>query len=137
MKPRIVLVLSVVLLLAACGGGEETVAVESVPDAPPLCADVENVEITAEAGGAYRFDVTVRSPDSGWEKYADAWEVRAPDGTVLGTRVLTHPHVEEQPFTRSLSGVVIPEEITQVEVAARDLVEGFCGAMMGVVVPHP
>jgi hypothetical protein len=100
-----------------------------------MCADVENVEITAEADGTFRFEVTVRSPDTGWDKYADAWEVRAPDGTVLGTRVLTHPHVEEQPFTRSLSGVAIPEGITQAEVAARDLVEGFCGANRPVLVP--
>jgi hypothetical protein len=128
--------LALVLLVGACGGGEEDVAVESVPDVPRMCADVENVAITAEGGGTYRFDVTVRSPDTGWDKYADAWEVRAADGTVLGTRVLTHPHVDEQPFTRSLSGVAIPEEITQVEIAARDLVEGFCGAMMAVVVPH-
>jgi hypothetical protein len=56
---------------------------------------------------------------------------------VLGTRVLTHPHVDEQPFTRSLSGVAIPEGFTQVEIAARDLVEGFCGAMMGAAVPRP
>ena len=130
------LLLSLALLVSACGGSEELVASESVPDAPPLCADVENVEITAEAGGAYRFDVTVRSPDTGWEKYADAWEIRAPDGTVLGTRTLAHPHVDEQPFTRSLSGVVIPTDVTTVEVAARDLVEGFCGMAMTVPVPH-
>jgi hypothetical protein len=30
--------------------------------------------------------------------------VRAPDGTRLGIRDHLHPHVEEQPFTRSLAG---------------------------------
>jgi len=133
----LLLTLTLTLVLLGCGDGEETVAVESVPDTPLMCADVEEVVIAAEAGGTFRFDVTVRSPDTGWEKYADAWEVRAPDGTVLGTRVLAHPHGDEQPFTRSLTGVAIPVDITQVEVAARDLVEGFCGTMMGVVVPHP
>ena len=100
-----------------------------------MCADVDDVVITAESGGTYRFDVTVRSTETGWDKYADAWEVRAPDGAVLGTRVLAHPHVDEQPFTRSLTGVAIPEGVTIVEVAARDLVEGFCGAALQVPVP--
>ncbi|NNL97919.1 MAG: hypothetical protein HKO63_06915 [Acidimicrobiia bacterium] len=125
------------LMLAACGGSADTSSVESVPDTPLMCADVEAVAITAGAGGTFRFDVTVKSDETGWEKYADAWEVRAPDGTVLGTRILAHPHVDEQPFTRSLSGVAIPADITQVDVAARDLVEGFCGAIMGADVPHP
>ena len=124
-------------MLAACGGSEEVGATESVPDTPLMCADVEEVVITPETEGTFRFDVTVKSDETGWEKYADAWEVRAPDGTVLGTRILAHPHVDEQPFTRSLTGVAIPAEITQVEVAARDLVEGFCGAIMGAGVPHP
>lgn len=101
-----------------------------------MCADVTRVEIEVETGGTYRFDVTVRSSDSGWEKYADAWEIRTPDGTVLGTRILTHPHVEEQPFTRSLTGVLIPEAITEVEVAARDLVNGFCGEALHTTVPR-
>ncbi len=112
-------------------------AVESVPDTPLLCADVVEVEIAAEPGGTYRFDVTVQSEETGWDKYADAWEVRAPDGTVLGTRNLTHPHVDEQPFTRSLTGVEIPDDITQVEVAAHDLVDGFCGVIRPVAVPRP
>jgi hypothetical protein len=135
MLRSVLLVLALVVAGCGAGDGDETVAVESVPDVPRMCADVENVEITAEADGTFRFDVTVRSPDTGWEKYADAWEVRGPDGTVLGTRVLTHPHVDEQPFTRSLSGVAIPEGIAQVEVAARDLVEGFCGTNRPVLVP--
>ncbi len=93
------------------------------------------MEVTAESGGTYRFDVTVRSTETGWDKYADAWEVRAPDGSVLGTRILAHPHVDEQPFTRSLTGVEIPSGVEEVEVAARDLVEGFCGTTMHVTVP--
>ena len=100
-----------------------------------MCADVDDVVITAESGGTYRFEVTVRSSETGWDKYADAWEVRAPNGSVLGTRILAHPHVDEQPFTRSLTGVAIPEGVAEVEVAARDLVEGFCGVAMQVPVP--
>ena len=38
---------------------------------------------------------------TGWEHYANKWDVVGPDDTILGTRVLLHPHVNEQPFTRS------------------------------------
>jgi hypothetical protein len=131
------LLLSVAFLVAACGSGEETAEVDLGRDSTPGCADVMDVEIAVESGGTYRFDVTVRSAETGWEKYADAWEIRALDGSVLGTRILAHPHVDEQPFTRSLSGVAIPEGTTRVEVAARDLVEGFCGRTMQVEVPLP
>ena len=122
------------LVMAACGGGEEVETTLPVAS-NAMCADVTDVVVTKESAGTYRFDVTVRSPDTGWEKYADAWEVRAPDGTVLGSRLLTHPHVDEQPFTRSLTGASIPDEVTEVEVAARDLVDGFCGETVTVARP--
>ena len=51
----------------------------------------------------------------------------APDGSILGSRVLYHPHVNEQPFTRSLSGVQIPLTIKQVTVRAKDSVHGYGG----------
>ena len=50
-----------------------------------------------------------------------------PDGTVLGTRVLLHPNVAEQPFTRSLSGVEIPAALDHVTVRAGDKVHGYGG----------
>ena len=87
------------------------------------------------SGSSYRFSATVRSGDTGWEKYADAWIVRTADGVVLGERILTHPHEAEQPFTRSLSDVAISEDIDEVEIAARDSVNGFCGAVFILVVP--
>lgn len=46
--------------------------------------------------------VTLAHPDTGWDHYADGWRIELEDGTVLGTRELLHPHVDEQPFTRSL-----------------------------------
>ncbi len=69
-------------------------------------------------------DVTVEHADTGWKHYADRWEVLAPDGKVLGTRVLLHPHVGEQPFTRSLT-LTIPPEVTQVTIRAHDSVHGW------------
>ncbi|GJL82922.1 MAG: hypothetical protein DHS20C01_25560 [marine bacterium B5-7] len=71
-----------------------------------------------------RFDVTLEHDDTGFEHYADQWQVLDPDGNVLATRTLFHPHVDEQPFTRSLSGVIIPDSLTRVLIAARDSVHG-------------
>ena len=100
-------------------------------------ADVVGVEIRREAAGTYAFDVTVRHADTGWQHYADCWEVLAPDGkTVLGTRKLLHPHEDEQPFTRSLSGVRIPDGMAEVIVRAHDLVHGYGGAEMRVTIPR-
>lgn len=82
--------------------------------------------ITAHPGpDGWRFDVTLSHPDSGWAHYADAWRVLDRDGNELGLRVLHHPHVTEQPFTRSLGGVQIPQGTEQVQVQARCLVHGW------------
>ncbi len=99
-------------------------------------ADVLDVQISRGAGGTYSFAVTVRHDDTGWEHYADRWEVVAPDGTVLGTRVLLHPHVHEQPFTRSQSGILIPAGIETVTVRAHDSVDGLGGIEKQVAVPR-
>lgn len=88
-------------------------------------ADVVAVKVTSTGPELYRFDVTVRHADTGWEHYADKWEVVTPDGRILGTRTLLHPHVEEQPFTRSLGGVRIPGDVPQVLIRAHDNVDGF------------
>lgn len=94
-------------------------------------ADVTKVEAFL-LGGAWTFNVTVAHADEGWEHYADEWQVVAPDGTVLGTRTLYHPHVTEQPFTRSLGGVVIPDGMTEVTLRARDSVHGYGGQELTV-----
>jgi len=92
--------------------------------------------VVQSGAGTFTFGVTVQSADTGWDKYADLWEVTVADGAVLGTRVLAHPHVDEQPFTRSQSGIVIPDGIDLVIVRARDSVEGFCGAVVEAAVPR-
>jgi len=98
-------------------------------------ADVLKVAVTQQ-GGAYRFDVTVAHQDTGWDHYADAWEVVGQDGKVLGVRTLLHPHVDEQPFTRSLSGVKVPAGMDQVTVRAHDKVHGWGGAEVTVKIPR-
>ena len=77
------------------------------------------------SGTTWNFSVTIRHPDSGWDHYADGWEVIAPDGSQLGFRELLHPHETEQPFTRSLGGVEIPGDLTQVSIRAKCSVDGW------------
>lgn len=99
-------------------------------------ADVVDVKVKEAAPGVYRFDVTVSHADTGWEHYANKWDVLAPDGTVLGTRELLHPHVWEQPFTRSLSGVRVPGEVSKLTLRAHDFVHGYGGAEMVLQLPR-
>ncbi len=86
---------------------------------------IENVSARQSGDDTWRFDVTISHPDTGWDHYADGWRVLDMDGNELGMRVLFHPHVDEQPFTRSLSGVRIPDGTTQVQIQARDLPAGW------------
>ncbi len=133
-----VAVLIAALMAASCASSGETAETTSTAGNTAStiagCADVIEAEIES-SGGTYHVSATILSADTGWEKYADAWEVRSPDGTVLGTRDLAHPHVDEQPFTRSLSNVDIPAAVTTVVIAARDSVVGFCGETVSVTVP--
>jgi len=98
-------------------------------------ADIVKVAVSESAPGTFRFDVSVRHGDEGWDHYANLWQVVGPDGGVLGTRVLLHPHDSEQPFTRGLNGVAIPAGIRTVVIRARDSVHDFGGKEMRVDLP--
>lgn len=90
-------------------------------------ADVVNAKAICSQRSTCDFTVTVQHEDTGWDHYANQWEVLTLEGTLLGERVLHHPHVNEQPFTRSLSGVPIPSSIKKVKIRARDSVHGYGG----------
>ena len=97
-------------------------------------ADVVFVQAIEDSEGSWTFRVSVSHPDIGWDDYVDGWDVVLPDGTVIKpdssanfTRILTHPHVDEQPFTRSQSGIMIPLEVSRVRVRAHDIVDGYGG----------
>lgn len=94
--------------------------------------DVIAVEVATTGEGTARFDVTVSSPYDSPERYADAWRIVGPDGTEYGVRELAHDHAGEQPFTRSLDGVAIPEGVESVTVEARDSEYGWGGATVEV-----
>ncbi|VAW19242.1 hypothetical protein MNBD_ALPHA12-2258 [hydrothermal vent metagenome] len=98
-------------------------------------ADVIAAKAALQQEGTYRFDVTIAHADTGWEHYADAFEVLDMDGKVLGTRTLLHPHVDEQPFTRSLLGVVIPKGVQKVTIRAHDSVHEYGGREIVLTLP--
>ena len=56
-------------------------------------------------------------------------------GVERGVRILTHDHANEQPFTRSLSGVRIPAGVRGVRVQGRDQVSGWGGRTVEVDLP--
>ena len=72
-------------------------------------ADVVAVEARQGSDGSWRFDVTLRHGDEGWDHYA---------------------------FTRSLSGVVIPDNLVSVVVRGHDLVHGLGGKELQVDLPR-
>ncbi len=53
--------------------------------------------------------VTLKHADSGWDHYADDWRIVDANGKVIANRVLAHPHIDEQPFTRSQSHIRLPD----------------------------
>lgn len=102
-------------------------------------ADVLFVEARLAEDGSWTFSVTVEHEDKGWEDYADGWDVVLPDGSAIKpdpespfTRLLLHPHENEQPFTRSQRGIEIPTGVETVTVRAHDLVDGFGGQEVAV-----
>ena len=92
-----------------------------------LAGDVQIVaaEFRSSGGGVWQVNVTLKHADSGWGHYADDWRVVDGEGNVLGDRVLYHPHEDEQPFTRGLGGVKVPEGMSTVYIEAHDKVHGW------------
>ena len=98
-------------------------------------ADVVGVKVKEKGENLFYFSVSVHHDDEGWDHYANKWDVVAPEGIVLGTRILHHPHVNEQPFTRSLSGLKIPDTIETVTIRVHDSVHDYGGKTITIKVP--
>ena len=103
----------------------------------PAAADDPRIE-TATArlsGGTWTISVTLSHPDTGWDHYADGWRVLDDNGTELALRVLAHPHVNEQPFSRSLSGITLPKGTQHVMIQARCNVDGWGDELFRLTLP--
>lgn len=114
----------------------KTCALVLVLLAPAVYAnDVSIVDVRVECATSCNFSVTLEHADEGWNHYANQWDVVTLDGKLLKSRVLYHPHVDEQPFTRSLSGVSIPPGVRQVRIRARDSRHGYSADEVVVDLP--
>jgi hypothetical protein len=98
-------------------------------------ADVLAVKVEHGTDGRYTFHVTIQHTDEAWDHYADRFDIVGPDGTVLGTQEMLHPHINEQPFTSSLEEVDIPKGVHSVTVRAHDCKHGWGGREMTVELP--
>lgn len=103
-------------------------------------ADVTFVKAIQTGDQRWKFEVTVNHRDTGWEDYANGWDVVLPDGNVIlvspndkFTRPLAHPHVNEQPFTRTQQNLLIPTGTPSVTVRAHDLVDHYGGKVVKVL----
>lgn len=91
-------------------------------------AQVTAVSVAGSAG-AYTLSVTLQSPDTGCEQYANWWEALDGDGALLYRRILGHSHVDEQPFTRS-GGPVDAQPDQVIWVRGHMHLGGYGGALM-------
>lgn len=103
----------------------------------PAAADPPRIEgaVASRAGDQWRISVTLSHPDTGWDHYADGWRVLDESGAEIGPRVLHHPHVDEQPFTRSLGSVAIPDGADTVLIEARCNRDGWTGNLYRLTLP--
>jgi len=85
---------------------------------------IEAVEYECNHQRICKFSVTLSHADEGWEHFANGWKILTPAGEVIGFRALTHPHVNEQPFTRSIRNIKIPTTTDTVIFLANDSVHG-------------
>ena len=105
----------------------------AAPAAPAVGSEPDILNVRVEkAGMLWNVHVTLRHPDTGWDHYADSWELLDAEGNRLGLRVLHHPHVDEQPFTRSLNSVMPPDGTREVFVRARCSKAGWIGPLTRV-----
>lgn len=125
---RFPLLLAAAVLIAASALVTADTDVQRFPD-------VVGVDVHAADANRYSFAVTISSPYDSPERYADAFRVLTPGGETLGVRELLHHHANEQPFTRSLDNVTVPEDVQRVVVEGRDLEYGYGGATMAVDLP--
>lgn len=100
-------------------------------------AQVRNVVMEENTDGSWTFSVTLRHADTGWDHYADLWQVIDEEGTVLGERSLAHPHTNEQPFTRGVSGVEIPSSVEVIQVRAKCNQHGYEGRKVRIPLDVP
>lgn len=140
-----------VVVLAGCGSDAETSGSEANTDgaaatasasssATSSTANAEHPDVLAAelsgGGDSYSLSVTMSSEYDSPDRYADGWRVLDPEGNELGTWELGHDHAGEQPFTRTQTGLEIPDGVDHVTIEGRDQANGYGGATVTVQVPR-
>lgn len=139
-RPLALIAVSTALALSACSSESATTIAQNdagttsspgsgAVDSSQQFPDVLEVEATT-SGESAPFAVTISSPYDTPERYADGWRVLDQDGEVLGEHTLGHDHASEQPFTRTQSGVDIPEGTTSLTIEGRDQEFGYGGEVV-------
>lgn len=136
------LALLLAALLTGCGSDDAETTAPDLTDTADTATgdsaddqqypDIEAAELTSEGDDTFTLAVTVSSPYDSPERYADGWRVLTEDGTVLGEMTLGHDHASEQPFTRTQSGLEIPEGVDVIIVEGRDTDHGYGGGTLSV-----
>ncbi len=102
----------------------------------PDFAQVESVRMVYRTDGRWDVHVAVLHNDEGWDHYANIWQVvDSTTDKVIGERILAHPHDNEQPFTRSLTGLVIPGDVREVRIRSRCNLHDYGGREIAVEIP--
>ncbi|CAN5683396.1 hypothetical protein BH24ACT22_BH24ACT22_20130 [soil metagenome] len=133
------------LLLTACGGGQSSQNSDEAAQGGTTASgqssgqkypDVREAELESSGGDTWSLSVTISSPYDSPERYADGWRVLSPNDEVLGKHELMHDHASEQPFTRSQTGLEIPQDVQKITVEGRDLKNGYGGKTVSISVPR-
>ena len=104
---------------------------------PDLEKELYPSVVAAEVSGdsdLFTFQVMISSPYASAERHTDAVRVIGDDGVVYGILELTHPHAGQQPFSRTLRDVEIPESVTKVIIEGRDSTYGWGGEVVTLAI---
>lgn len=107
-------------------------------------ADVIAVAVERDPGteDVFNFRVTILSNDIDENYRAEAFEILAPDGRVLGRQEVTYTQGEqpftqgEQPFTREIENLKIPLGIDRVTVRVFHKPRGYDGQAVTIRLPR-
>ncbi len=94
-------------------------------------ADVIAATVRQGADGTWSFEVTMRCDDRSAAHFCDRFEILTPTLRVVGVRRLLHDHTDEQPFTRELQGVNVPDGFPRgVLIRGHHNIRGYDGATL-------
>jgi hypothetical protein len=131
MKRKSVPILLAALLMLLMNSGQAQPNDVEVQKFPNVIA----VKVRVQSPHVYDFDVTISSRYDSPARYADGFRVMSVKGVFYGERILLHDHASEQPFTRDLYNVKIPQGVETVLVQARDKIYGYGGKSVRVNLP--